>query len=77
MAMTQKERTDYERMRLALKRISTGYMTLRQLERDAEKHLGLYYAEALEMAYENIRDDARKAVRGVRSIAQQSQRKEA
>ncbi|RBP09156.1 hypothetical protein DFP87_1381, partial [Achromobacter marplatensis] len=42
-----------------------------------EKHLGLYYAEALEMAYENIRDDARKAVRGVRSIAQQSQRKEA
>ncbi len=67
MAMTKKERADYERMRLALKRISTCYMTLRQLERDAEKRIGLYYVEVLEMAYENIRDDARDAVRGVRA----------
>ncbi|TRM53252.1 hypothetical protein YH64_009125 [Achromobacter sp. LC458] len=70
--MSQKERTDYERMRLALKRIATGYMTLKQIERDAEKRIGLSYGEVLEMAYENIRDDAREAVRGVRTaIAQQ------
>lgn len=77
MAMNQKELADYERMRLTLKRIATGYMTLKKIERDAEKRIGLSYKEVLEMAYENIRDDAREAVRGVRSaaIAQQSQRK--
>lgn len=67
MAMTKKERDDYERMRLTLKRIATQYRTPEQLERDAEKRLGLSYEEALEMAYENVRDDARIAVRGVRS----------
>lgn len=67
MAMTKKERDDYERMRLTLKRIATRYMTLNQLARDAEKRIGLPYLEALEMAYENIRDDARDAVRGVRA----------
>ena len=67
MAMTKKERDDYECMRLALKRIATGYMTLKQIERDVEKRIGLSYREVLEMAYENIRDDAREAVRGVRA----------
>lgn len=66
MAMTNKERDDYERMRVALKRIATRYLTPAQLGRNAEKLLGLSYTEALEMAYENIQDDARMAVRGVR-----------
>lgn len=66
MAMTKKERDDYERMRAALKRIATRYLTPAQLERDAEKRLGLSYTEALEMAYDNVRDDARMAVHGVR-----------
>lgn len=69
MAMTKKEREDYERMRIALKRIATRYMTLKQIERDAEKRIGLSYREVLEMAYENIRDDARDAVRGVRAAS--------
>lgn len=66
MAMTNKERDDYERMRVALKRIATEYFTPAQLKRDTEKHLVLSYEEALEMAYENIQHDARMAVRGVR-----------
>lgn len=73
MAMTKKEREDYERMRLALKRIATCYMTLKQIERDAEKRIGLSYREVLEMAYENIRDDAKQAVRSVRALSASQQ----
>lgn len=75
MAMTKKERDDYERMRLALKRIATGYMTFKQIERYAEKRIGLSCGEVLEMAYENIRDDTREAVRGVRAAQQRQENK--
>lgn len=49
-----------------LKRIAVGYHTTDQLRRQAERKYGLGYEEALEMAYENIQQEAKEAVRGKR-----------
>lgn len=49
-----------------LKRIAKGYMGIDDLERWSEKKYGLNYHEALEMAYENIRSEASRAVSGKR-----------
>lgn len=59
-------RVNYEdRFYVALKRI-TAYMTPAQLRRNAESEYGLDHAEALEMAYENVIEEARSALRGYR-----------
>jgi hypothetical protein len=59
-------RIDYEtRFRTALIRI-TRYDTTAALRREAETRYGLTYAEGLEMAYENIREEARTALKGYR-----------
>jgi hypothetical protein len=61
-----KPRIDYEaRFYVALKRI-TAYMSLSQLQREAERKYGLSYEEALEMAYENVQGEARTALHGYR-----------
>jgi hypothetical protein len=49
----------------ALKRI-TCYQSVAHLRRSSEKEWGLPFHEALEMAYENAIDDARRAIRGKR-----------
>ena len=49
----------------ALKRIA-AYQSPDRLRRSSEKDWGLPYAEALEMAYDNIQSDAKRAVHGVR-----------
>jgi hypothetical protein len=49
----------------ALKRI-TQYQTVDQLRRHSEKHWGVCFEEALEMAYENVIEEARIAIRGKR-----------
>lgn len=48
-----------------LKRISHDYMTPPQLRRDAKNGV-LDYEEYLEMSYENIQADARRAIHGLR-----------
>ncbi len=48
-----------------LRRIA-AYADPRKLKRDAEAEYGLSYEEALEMAYENVLAEARRAVRGRR-----------
>lgn len=59
-------KVDYEaRFHQALKRIRQ-YMTPAQLRRAAEKQYGLDHAEALEMAYENVIEEAKAALRGYR-----------
>lgn len=63
--MTKAQREQFNRMRFALKMIA-GYQTPDQLRRDCEKDYGLEYHDALEMAYENLLEDARTAVKGVR-----------
>jgi hypothetical protein len=50
----------------ALKHIATGYQTVEQLRRGSEKRYGLEFTEALGYAYENIIDEARRAIRGAR-----------
>jgi hypothetical protein len=60
------QRVDYEeRFEMALRRI-LRYMTPTQLRRHAERHYGLHYEEALEMAYENVQGEARSALSGYR-----------
>ncbi len=49
----------------ALKRIAS-YQTVEQLRRKSEREYGLGFHEALEYAYENIREEARQATNGKR-----------
>ena len=49
----------------ALKRIA-AYMSPERLQRDAENLYGISGAEAIEMAYENVLNDARMATKGKR-----------
>jgi hypothetical protein len=53
------------RLLVALKRI-TAYQTPDRLRRNADKQYGLSGEEAIEMAYENMQQEARNAIRGVR-----------
>lgn len=64
--MTPKQKEQFNKMRSTLKRISTGYQTPAQLYRSAERDLGLRPEEAIEYAYENIQQEAKIAVAGVR-----------
>lgn len=50
----------------ALKRISRGYQTPDQLRRNAEREYGVSGDEAIEMAYENIQQEAENAIKGLR-----------
>jgi hypothetical protein len=61
MAATENERRYF----VALKRI-TLYTPPEKLRRTAEKSYGLEYHEALEMAYENVIEEAKSALRGRR-----------
>ncbi|WP_186198018.1 hypothetical protein [Burkholderia gladioli] len=59
--------TDLElRLYTALKLIAKAYQTPAQIRRTSEKKYGLQYEEALEYAYENIQQEARNAIKGVR-----------
>ena len=51
---------------MALKRIA-AYQAPDKLRRSAGKQYGLGGAEAVEMAYENMQQEARNAARGVRT----------
>jgi hypothetical protein len=47
-------------------RLITRYDTVERLRKRAEKDYGLSFEEALEYAYENIKGDAERAIRGKR-----------
>lgn len=55
----------------ALKRISR-YDSPGRLRRDAQRLYGMDYGEVLEMAYENVLDEARSVIRGKRAPKQRS-----
>ena len=64
--MTAREQQRFEKLATAIRRIA-AYMTPKQLQREyCRDDSGLAYAEALEMAYENIREEARAVVHLVR-----------
>jgi hypothetical protein len=50
----------------ALAMIARGFQTPAQLRRQCQREYGLDYAEALEMAYENMQEVAKLALKGVR-----------
>lgn len=54
------------RMYAALKRI-TQYMPPKRLRAVAEKQYGLEPEEAIEMAYENVLQEAKNAIKGMRA----------
>ena len=66
--------TDLEtKLFAALQRIAS-YDSPEKLHRTAEKRYGLSGAEAIEMAYDNVREEAKAAIKGIRKprTAQQS-----
>lgn len=68
--MTPRQRHQFNTMRVVLKQIALGYHTPSQLSKAAERAYNLSYIEALEFAYENIQQDAKDAVKGVREAKQ-------
>jgi hypothetical protein len=67
--ITEVQRKQFNAMREALIKISKKYQSSRQLQKNCEKEYGLEYTETLEMAYENIQNEAKNAVKGVKKIA--------
>jgi hypothetical protein len=64
--MTKKEESDFRQMYVSLRRINR-YMSTARIRRDAEnKNSALSYEEYLEMAYENIQQEAKNGLHGVR-----------
>lgn len=66
--ITKKQAGQFNQMRIALIKIHKNYMTPAQIERNSPKGMGLDYAEALEMAYENIQDVAKRSSKGIKEI---------
>jgi hypothetical protein len=58
------DRKHFEQMRYALLRIKS-YSTPKQLRKDSQIY-GLDYEEALEMAYENVLQEAKAGLKGIR-----------
>lgn len=65
--MTETQKHQFNRMRETLRRIASEYQTPDQIRRDPANRFGLEVAEAIEMAYENIQEDAKTAIKGVRA----------
>lgn len=66
--ITENQALRFNQMLQTLKRISKDYQTPDQLRRNSEKQYGLEYEEALEMAYENVQEEARNASIGLKFI---------
>lgn len=60
-----KQEHDYAQMYLALKRI-LAYQSPARMRKNSERDWGLNFEECIEMAYENIQQEARNGIRGVR-----------
>ena len=68
MNMTPLQQKQFNQMLAILTRIAKSYQTPKQLRRSAEKEFGLDYQEALEMSYENMQEDAKHAIKGVKRL---------
>jgi hypothetical protein len=63
------QQSDAQRYYDALKHIATAYESAERVKQVAEKRYGLTGDEALEMAYDNIQQEAKQAIRGKRRPA--------
>jgi len=66
--MTEKQKEQFNRMLITLRRIAKDYMTTNQLKKSAEVEFAEDYENLLEMSYENIQQEARAGSRGIRNI---------
>lgn len=66
--ITEKQKAQYNLMYSALKSIAKDYQTPNQLRKNCKKQYGIDFDEAIEMSYENIQDEALKAIKGVRYL---------
>lgn len=65
--MTKAQIKNYNRMLSTLRTIAS-YQTPEQLQKGSEADWGLSYHEALEMAYENVLEEARRGALRIRFI---------
>lgn len=63
--MTSKEAIQFKQMHHALKRIA-AYDSSDRLRRSSQKDWGVDFEEAIEMAYENVQQEAKNGLRGIR-----------
>lgn len=62
---TQRKLAAEERMYVALQRIA-AYQSVSRLRRSSNKDWGMDFEEALEMAYENVLQEAKNGLKGIR-----------
>ena len=65
MTKPSKAERDFAQMYAALKRIA-DYQSAARMQRSSERDWGLPYEECLGMAYENLQQEAKTGLRGVR-----------
>lgn len=63
--MTDREQQKFNQMYEALLRISKGYVSVAQVPRNADR-IGLTPEEFMEYAYENIQQEAKNGLHGIR-----------
>lgn len=66
LCLPLKQYQHFFKMFLALNSIAKEYSTPSQLKRNSEADYGLDYESALEMSYENIQEEAKRAIKGFR-----------
>ncbi len=68
ITITERQAKQFNHMLMRLRRISKGYQTPDQLRRGCKGEYGLGYLESLEMAYENLQEEAKDGAAGVSPI---------
>jgi len=66
--MTEQEKNNYNKMLNILYKIGEAYKTPEEMQNSSEEEYGLEYEEALEMAYENIQEEAKFCIKGITHI---------
>lgn len=66
--MTKKREEQFNRMLAALRKIANDYQTPEQIRKGSKDSWGLDADEALEMAYENLQNEAKSAAKNIRPI---------
>ncbi|MGN6435959.1 MAG: hypothetical protein ACTHMM_05470 [Agriterribacter sp.] len=68
ITITEKQRQQFNMMLHTLRKISKDYMSSEKIQKNSDKMYGLDYAEALEMSYDNIQNEAAVSCKGVKPI---------
>jgi len=69
LKITEKQLAQFNKMRLTLRRIAKLYMTPSQIDRHYKtKYSGMSPVEALEMSYENMQNEAKSCIKGIREL---------